>query len=650
MHTPRRIPKRSATHMILTVVLLVACTSLPLRAQGTEDIDVLHYRAELRITPFAKTLEGSAEVTVRNAGATPLSVIPLDLVNMSVTGVSVHPVSVPHAYDGTVLSVELPDAVLPGDSVTLRISYNGTPGNEGGSQPWGGCHWGDISYFMGVGFRAASVSLMRYWLPSNDVPHDKARFDVTFTVPEGLVVAGTGVLAGRSDDAGWSSFRWVEQHPCATYLFTYAISDYVVIRDTWNGIPMEYYVRRADSLRGVSYFTTVAGMMEAFTHRFGPYPFDKVGYCLTPIGSMEHQTMISYADQLFRTESVAGRTAAHELAHMWWGDWVTCRDFGDAWLNEGFAVFSEMVYAEYFGGESKYLEAVKTASEYYRQSIVSFEGMLPLHDFPRTAPSSNYPYTIYQKGGMVLVMLRDVMGDDAFFEGLRDYGRRHAYGSASTEDFQSVMEEHHGSSLHWFFDQWVFKAGYPVYTVQRVLDPSGAPLRINLLQTQDTLKYPLFTMPMDVAILLQSGDTLRRRIETGASGYQEIVFTDIAARDVRHAILDPRGVVLKHVTYRTVTSIENPVTLPAGMAVDAVYPNPADASVTLKLRATSSTAVELLLHDTAGRLVHTWSGMAQSGTQSLLLDTSALTPGAYTLTIQSSSGMVSTGIMVAHRK
>jgi hypothetical protein len=365
---------------------------------------------------------------------------------------------------------------------------------------------------------------------------------------------------------------------------------------------------------------------------------------------MEHQTMISYADQLFRTESVAGRTAAHELAHMWWGDWVTCRDFGDAWLNEGFAVFSEKVYAEYFGGESEYLKSVAAASEMYRLSIVSIEGMLPLHDFPRTAPSSNYPYTIYQKGGMVLVMLRDVMGDDAFFDGLREYGARHAYGSASTEDFQSVMEEYHGSTLHWFFDQWVFKPGYPVYTVQRVLDPSDAPLRINLLQTHDTLKYPLYAMPMDVAIVLQSGDTLRRRIDTRAAGYQEIIFTDIPAKDVRHAILDPRGVVLKHVTYRTITSVESPAARPAGITIESMYPNPADATVTLTVRASSSTVMELLLHDTAGRLVHRFSQAAQPGTQTLRLDTSSLAPGAYTLTILSPSGVVSTSLLVAHRK
>jgi aminopeptidase N len=643
------IPRIEHRHLLLTV-LLAACAAWPLQAQNTKDIDVLHYRAELRITPATKSLEGSAAVTVRNAGNASLTAIPLDLVDMTVSDVKINAAGAVYSYDGAVLSTELSPPVQPGDSVTLLISYSGTPGNEGGTHPWGGCQWGDISYFIGVGFSAASVSLLRLWLPSNDVPDDKASFDVTFTVPEGLVVAGTGMLEERSDNAGWSSFRWVERHPAATYLFTYAISDYAVIREDWNGIPMEFYVRRADSTRGASYFSTVAGMMEAFTSRFGPYPFDKVGYCITPIGSMEHQTMISYADQLFRTESVAGRTAAHELAHMWWGDWVTCRDFGDAWLNEGFAVFSEKVYNEYFGGESEYLKSVAAASEMYRRSIVPMEGMLPLHDFPRTAPSSNFPSTIYQKGCMVLVMLRDLMGDDAFFDGLREYGTRHAYGNASSEDFQAVMEEYHGSSLHWFFDQWVFKPGYPVYTMQRVLDLSGAPLHLNLLQTHDTLKYPLYAMPVDVAILLHSGDTLRRRIDTKATGYQEIIFADIPAKDVRHAILDPRGVLLKHVNYRTITSAEGPVARPTGITIESVYPNPADATVTLTVRTSTSATIELLLHDTAGRLLRRDSRATDTGTQSLRLDTSSLSPGAYTLTLLSPSGVVSTSLIVAHKK
>src|SRR5690606_2027115 len=119
-------------------------------------------------------------------------------------------------------------------------------------------------------FYADYVSMLRHWLPSNDIPSDKATFDVTFTVPDTLVVASTGTLASVDRENGLASFRWVETHPTATYLFNYAVSDYVRINDSWQGIPMEFYVRREDSAKGTTYFNTVSDMMEAFTTRFGP--------------------------------------------------------------------------------------------------------------------------------------------------------------------------------------------------------------------------------------------------------------------------------------------------------------------------------------------------------------------------------------------
>ncbi len=636
-----------AIGIAIPAIALFHAALSPLAAQTQRsDIDVRHYEARLGITPATRELGGAAFITVRNTSASPLGAIPLDLTSMTVSAVKVGGQEASFQYDQVVLTVDLQAALAPNDSVLIEVAYTGSPTTEP-THIFGGCHWGETSYFMGVGFSAPSVSLMRYWLPSNDVPNDKASFDVTFTVPEGLVVAGTGLLTEQTSENGFSRFRWVETHPTATYLFTYAISDYVLIEDNWNGIPLQYYVHRIDSTRGTQYFHTVPGMMEAFTNAFGPYPFDKVGYCITPIGSMEHQTMISYDQSLFRVySSEAGETAAHELGHMWWGDWVTCDDFGDAWLSEGFAEFSEMVWAEHKSGASAYLTTVRSASQSYRTSVVPAEGMLPLHDFPRTPPSSNYPSTIYKKGAMVLVMLRDVMGDQAFFDGLKEYGRRHAYATATTESFQSVMEEFYNGSLGWFFDQWVFKPGYPVYQFERVIDNTGAALRIRLSQTHDTLLYPLYAMPMDVAIILTSGDTLRRRIDSPASAFEEFTFTDVPANTVQGVVLDPRGVVLKRVVYRTVGVEDATNAIPYGIRIEAVYPNPADGEVAVRIHSKGSTSLRLALYDASGRLVLRRDCTPPSGSQTLRFETSSLPGGAYTLVAVSSSGTAITRLNI----
>ncbi|MDT8325267.1 MAG: M1 family aminopeptidase [Bacteroidota bacterium] len=622
--------------------LVVLCATLGQAAFAESAlIDVVRYRAVLRFDIDARMLHGQADVSMRNAARGSLDEITLDLVDMDILGVEVGGTSAVYSYDDALLRVTLPASLPPGDTVAVRVLYEGQPGNEGGVLPWGGCHWGEVTYFMGVGFTAPEVSMMRRWLPSNDIPSDKATFDVTFEVPEGLVVAGTGLLADRPiAPAGYTAYRWVENHPTATYLFTYAISDYVVVEDSWNGVPMQYYVPRADSVRAVSYFSTVPSMMDAFTARFGDYPFDKVGYCITPIGSMEHQTMISYAAQLFTGLQEAGSTAAHELAHMWWGDLVTCRDFGDAWLNEGFAVFSEMIYAEHLGGEQAYLENLRETAQRYRINDARSEGVFPLHDFPRARPSSNYPATIYHKGGVVMAMLRDVMGDSAFFEGLRAYAARHAYDNASTEDLQDVMEEYHGSELDWFFQPWVYAAGWPEYVIQRVLeDDGGVPLRLRLLQTQDSTQFPLYAMPMDVMIVTNDGDTVRQRLDTKAVSFQEFTFNDVATGDVRNFYMDPRGIILKKISYRTV-DVAALTPAPRSVRLGAGYPQPyrpgRDGVAVLPVTAAAGASAVIAVHDALGRRVATLhDGMLPEGNMFLRFDGHGLPPGMYFILLRS---------------
>ncbi len=604
-------------------------------------IDVVHYRAVLRFDIEARMLHGQADVTMRNAARGSLDEITLDLVNMDVLSVEVGGATAVYSYDDALLRVTLPASLPPGDTVAVRIAYEGQPGNEGGVLPWGGCHWGDVTYFMGVGFTAPEVSMMRRWLPSNDIPSDKATFDVTFEVPEGQVVAGTGLLTERPPaPSGYTAYRWVEDHPTATYLFTYAISDYAVVEDSWNSIPMQYYVPRADSLRAISYFSTVPGMMDAFTTRFGAYPFDKVGYCITPIGSMEHQTMISYAAQLFTGLQEAGSTAAHELAHMWWGDLVTCRDFGDAWLNEGFAVFSEMLYDEHRGGEQAYLENLRETAQRYRINDARSEGVFPLHDFPRERPSSNYPATIYHKGGVVMAMLRDVMGDSAFFDGLRAYATRHAYGNASTEDLQEVMEEYHGTEMDWFFQPWVYSAGWPDYTIQRVLEDDGSvPLRLRLLQTQDSTQFPLYAMPMDVMIVTTEGDTVRHRLDTRAVTFQEFTFNDVPSGDVRSFYMDPRGIILKKISYRTV-DVAALTPAPGTVTLGAGYPQPyrpgRDGVAVLPVTAAAGASAVVAVHDMLGRRVATLhDGILPAGDTLLRFDGHGMPPGMYFVLLRS---------------
>lgn len=537
-------------------------------------LDVTHYKGEISFEPAAKTLTGKVELSIRNAGDQPLTTITLHLRDLTVSKVEQRGQSVPFNQGNGELTITLAQAIPGSDSTIVEIEYGGSATNEGGSFAWGGCFWGETSFVLGVGFSAPYVSMMRHWIPSNDIPSDKATFDLTYSVPEPLVAAGTGLLTEMKSRNGRNEFRWVEQHPTATYLVTYAIRNYAMIDRMWNGIPLQYFVAKNDSTKAVNYFATVPQMLEAFTGRYGAYPFDKVGYCITSIGAMEHQTMISYPQSLLSSQSQAGSTAAHELAHQWWGNWVTPKDFREAWLSEGFATFSEAVYAEHLQGKEAYFQTVRQFVSNYRGQVEPSEGLFPLFDFPRTPPSSNYPQTIYQKGASVLAMLRHVVGDTAFFAGLKTYGQRFAFGNATTGDFAKAMEDNHGESLAWFFDQWVYRKGYPNYTVQRLIVSDSDPFRLRLLQLQDTTQIPLFHMPLDYAIILTSGDTVRGIIDTKALPSQEFSFPSIPSGSVATYLIDPLGVVLKRMTYRTVGVDPTPLPDSEGMRLDSVFPHP----------------------------------------------------------------------------
>jgi aminopeptidase N len=631
---------------VLPVIIAILALSSRSAAQP---IDVVHYKADITFDLAAPRLDGIAELRITNA---PQNFV-LHLRDLVATTVDINAVAATFSQADGELRINAATAPSPSDTIVARIAYGGKATSEAGSPSWGGCFWGPVSFMMGVGFYAPYVSMMRHWIPSNDIPSDKATFDLTYIVPDGYSAAGTGLLTEVRSAGGSTAYRWVETHQTATYLATYAIGRYARITGDWNGLPLEYYVLKADSLKGVAHFASVPGMLDAFTHAYGPYPFDKVGYCMTPIGSMEHQTMISYASTLL-TAQPASRIAAHELAHQWWGDCVTATTFADAWLSEGFATFSEAIYAEHTGGRSAYEAAGVQFANSYLNQVAPSEGVFPLHDFPRAAPSSNYPSTIYEKGAAVLRMLRHIMGDSAFFRGLRAYRAAHAYGNATTDDFRAAMEGEHGQTLDWFFDEWVMKPGWPVYTVQKIVElPSTGPFRLRILQGQDSTKVPFFRMPIDLRIIRSSGDTTLVTIENRAQRAEDFVFPAIPANTVVSYLIDPKNVILKTASYRTVGVDSPPPDASHGAFIASTYPNPmrSDKQGNAILSITSATPMRLRLSifDSLGREVRLLAEREwHAGRHSVPFSIAGLPSGTYTLRLRSHAGVSLQRLVVQH--
>ncbi|MCX7737668.1 MAG: M1 family aminopeptidase [Candidatus Kapabacteria bacterium] len=351
-----------------------------------------------------------------------------------------------------------------GDTVISTIYYQGRMTTEPSSPYWGGVGSRGSSLFaMGVGFYNNYVSATQHWMPCYDLPSDKATFTGSFLVKNDKVVASVGDLIHLSDNLSERLYVWHTNIPVATYLLTFAVDNYIEINLPGTNPYISIYTLRSDSAASARGYRLVPRMIEAFEQRFGKYPFEKVGYVNTPIGAMEHQTMISYPANLIRSTDSINMVAAHELAHQWFGDMVTCKDFRDAWLNESFATYCESIWYEYLFGLDKYFENQRAKTDRYLKSIAKQEGVFPLYDFPRTPPSSNYPETIYQKGAVILGMLRYELGDSLFFGALKFYLEKFAYSSANTEDLKTALEEYSGKELDWFFSQWVYGKGWPLY-------------------------------------------------------------------------------------------------------------------------------------------------------------------------------------------
>lgn len=393
----------------------------------------------------------------------------------------------------------------------VSIFYRGTMTNEGGSSPWGGVQYDDsVLYALGVGFANASVGATQYWMPCYDHPSDKVTFSGRFTVPDSSwIVASNGLESPAIRNAnGTYTYTWNEQRPIATYLLTFAAARFRTFSLSGR-VPHVFYVLRRDSAVSAKSYRLVPRMTELYSALYGAYPFDKVGYYNSLKGSMEHQGMIALALSVVKSGDTSNVTAAHELAHQWFGDCLSPRDFRYAWLTESFATYSECSWLESLRGWPAYLSTVQSKARSYITQISKSEGVFALEDFPRIAPSSNYPGTIYAKGAVVLAMARAIAGDSVFFSSLRKYVADHSYSTVVTEDFRNAMASALGNRTDAFFAEWVTGKGWPKLAIDQRPGQTTA-LTVRITQVQNASggqQWPVFTtLPLNVVYTQRRAD------------------------------------------------------------------------------------------------------------------------------------------------
>jgi len=452
----------------------------------------------------------------------------------------------------------------------------------------------------------------RDWFPVYDYPNAKAdSVDLWVTVPQNLTVASNGLLAGKTDFDSKTEFHWKHRYPISPYLISLAIADYQLVEYDYtdpigNTFPMQHFIYSdisANTLTNDLHYTDRC--MDVFTNHFGEYPFknEKYGHAMFSWGGgMEHQTissMIRFTPGL----------VAHELAHQWFGDALTCGEWQDIWLNESFATYGEGLMVEADQGDFSFkgwredkiqlITSQPDGSVRIPESVFnSFTGMGNINRI------FDYRLT-YSKGALVLHMLRYVLGDSLFFKGLKTYtNSEFRYSSVLTQDFKKIMEEVSGKDLESFFETWIYSEGHPIYELSAhgsFIQDLPKPFQVDLqLSQQHSLGRDIFyDTPIQVQIIGSGKDTVVT-LHPDSPTFHFQAYIDFNPEYVR---LDPFSNVIQtnvNSTFylHTITGLVSDIT------VSSSYPNPAKSLIHFSISLNHSNDVQFTVYDMSGKQLY----------------------------------------------
>jgi len=476
--------------------------------------DTQHIKLEIKFNQQQKSISGKAVITIVSLNNN-LSSLEFHAKDMEIRDVMLADHSaLAFTSDSETVAIDLPYTCDKNDTAIISISYF--------AKPTAGLYFNEPDerspnqpYQI---YSHSEPIFARCWFTCYDEPDDKLTSEIIATVPENYYLLSNGKLLSLHHNRKFNTktFHWLQNKPHSTYLISVVAGEYSEIVDKSGNIPLSYFVYKDQVESAPNSFAKTPKMMEFFENLFGyQYPWDKYSQVVIAdyqAAGMEHTSATSLHDRTIHDDRAhldvtSDDLVAHELAHQWFGNLVTCKNWSHIWLNEGFATYAEILFKEFDRGDDEAQYAIYQDQKFYLEMIdPKFQQPIVYEDFIH--PDEMFSFVEYQKAGLVLLMLRYVLGDSLFFTSLQTYVNRFAFQSVVTANFQQIVEEVSGQKLDWFFNQWLYRGGHPEFVITSKWSPETNEVCLYVRQTQQDssgLVPEVFKMPVEVEIIGESG-------------------------------------------------------------------------------------------------------------------------------------------------
>ena len=526
----------------MRILMVLGVLIMPLIAQvwhpSQQTVNIQHYTLDIRVDQKQKKVWGDVTFTVFPLWDDVEKTI-LDAGDMKISKVVSENTPLKFAHNDRKLTIYFGKKYNRAQSITFTISYSAFP-KRGTYFVQPNKHYPNKPYQVWTQGEAEET---HYWFPCYDFPNQLCTSEVKVSVRKPYIAISNGKLQRvieEKDD--WRKFHWKMSVPHVSYLVSLVIGDFVELQDSFEDIPLQYYVQKKDVPNALRSFGKTPKMMNFFSKITGEkYAYEK--YAQTPVeeftfGGMENISASTYTQNTIHDERAhlnwsSESLVAHELAHQWWGDLLTCRDWSQIWLNEGFATYYTVLWLEHDMGTDQAKEELLGEYEWYMGS--DFHPVVWKNFQHRDDVFDSHAYA---KGAWILHMLRNSYGHDNFVRATQLYLRRYRGKAVTTIDLQNSFEDTLGKNLDWFFEQWVYGVGHPKFAVSWKWDEAHNMVAVHVKQTQ---KWKPFRVTVPIEVVTESGNKL---YHVELEGREQRIY--LPSKQLPHFVaFDKDGTVLK---------------------------------------------------------------------------------------------------------